>query len=65
MNKFTSKILGIVLIVIGIGTALTFGQNQGFSAGVEAGAAYILGFVLAFIGAFFLFIFGRERKLRE
>lgn len=61
MDRSTSQILGIILLVLGLGLALRFGGNQGFTAGILSGLAYIGGFVIAFIGAYLTFIYGRTK----
>ena len=63
MNIREIKIIGVVLLISGLLTALTFGGNRGFSGDVFSGIAYIGGFIVAFIGAYFTFIYGR--KVRE
>ncbi|MHA2365538.1 MAG: hypothetical protein ACXAC7_16395 [Candidatus Hodarchaeales archaeon] len=65
MEQRTARILGFLLIVGGLLTALTFGGNQGFSAGIFSGLAYIGGFIIAFIGVYFSFIYGRTRDYVE
>lgn len=65
MDNANKRILGLVFLVVGLGLALTFGGNRGFSGTVYAGLAYIGGFVLAFIGAYMLFIAGRTRSNAE
>ena len=59
------RTLGFILMAIGLFTALAFGGNQGFTAGTNAGAAYIGGFILAFIGAFFAFFYHRLKARRS
>lgn len=65
MNQWILKGIGAIMIVIGLLTALTRGQNQGFSAGSEAAVAYIGGFVLAFLGVYFLIIHGRQKAPKD
>ena len=60
MEKGTIQSLGLIMIVIGLGTALYFGGNQGFTAGIFSGLAYIGGFVVAFIGVYLAFLYGRK-----
>ena len=65
MNQSIIRIFGIILLLIGLSLALTFGGNRGFSAGILPGLAYISGFVLAFVGAYLAFIFGRTKARDE
>ena len=57
--------LGIVLIIIGLVIAFLFGGVEGFSLGANAAIAYIGGFVLAFIGAYYAFLFGKQRNRNQ
>lgn len=56
------RVLGVFLIVGGLGAALTFGGNEGFTNGPLVALAYIVGFLTAFVGVYLAFILGREKK---
>lgn len=65
MEKYTIRIIGFFLLIGGLGLSLNFGGNQGFSAGLLSGLAYISGFIIAFVGAYLAFIYGRSTKSEE
>ena len=65
MDTANMRIVGLVFLVGGLGLALTFGGNRGFSGDVFSGVAYIGGFIVAFVGAYLAFIYGRTRSREE
>lgn len=65
MNTITINILGVIIMIFGLLIAFLFGGVQGFSAGASAAIAYIGGFTIAFVGAYYAFLFGRQKNRNQ
>ena len=65
MNRKQTQLIGIIVMLTGLGIALLFGGVEGFTLGALAGIAYIGGFVIAFVGAYFVFVYGRQKHHDE
>lgn len=65
MNQSQIRVIGIIVMLIGLFIALFFGGVEGFTLGPLAAFAYIIGFIIAFIGAYFAFLYGKKRVRDE